>query len=581
MRLQIKIHILLALLFCMASCVLEKEIYPVEPGGADQVSIELFTRLRSYDTPVSRAEALEDVVSKDPWVLVFTDAGDGIADNAVFAEAAQANINVGNKSYVLLKPRSVTSWILILANPQEKFYIGNTPHDFSIDNFKNLFTGQRLANVTSQISAIPLNTVNEPPFVGKTLPMSYLYKAIGGINVNTKIGTDDVPLELTRAVAKIVVKSNATDFTLSGVHSVYNLNKNTVLHNLSGSLATATNTLNYVRSNTNQDFVSATTNVADPIYVYETKANSSVYTYMIIRASYKGVQYYYKMAIADGSLNYMDLKRNHEYEFTIVSANSPGFATYGDAMLSKPNNMNLEYEVTITDISSYEIKANSEYFLAVSNRLCIIYDDTESSGNQYMAFTLTTNCTYATQFSDKSNYLKVANGAMTIVSPSPARIPSALDQNSPVTINVIVKLPAGSDDKSDINIKLGNIEQTVSIVRKPIIPAAGAIVNYYTNNSGVYDFEYYLLTAKVDNSVNVPWITMKNKYGVVSADPNSILVEDGVIDINVASTSSARNQVIYLTTIQNPDESQEDDKDMPRRIKVYLYQRGAFNNRKK
>lgn len=152
----------------MVSCVLEKEIDPAEPKEeVGQVSIELFTRLRSYDTPVSRAEALEDVVSKDPWVLVFTDAGDGIADNAVFAEAAQANINVGNKSYVLLKPQSVTSWILILANPQEKFYRGNTPYDFSVANFKSLFTGQRLTDVTSQMSAIPLNTVSEPPFVGK------------------------------------------------------------------------------------------------------------------------------------------------------------------------------------------------------------------------------------------------------------------------------------------------------------------------------------------------------------------------------------------------------------------------------
>lgn len=577
MRLQIKIYMLFWLLFCTVSCVLEKEIDPAEPKEeAGQVSIELFTRLRSYDTPVSRAGAQEDEVSKDPWVLVFTDAGDGIVDNAVFAEAAQANINVGNKSYVLLKPQSVTSWILILANPQEKFYIGNTPHDFSVANFKTLFTGQRLANVTSQISAIPFSTVTEPPFVGKTLPMSYLYKAIGGINLNTKIGTEDSALELTRAVAKIVVKSNAADFTLSGVHSVYNLNKNTVLHNLSGNLETATNTLNYIRSNTNEDLVSATTNVADPIYVYEAEANSSAYAYMVIRAFYKGVQYYYKMAIADGGLNYMDIKRNHEYEFTIISANSPGFATYVDAMLSKPNNMNLKYEVTITDISSYEIKANSEYFLAVSNRLCIIYDNTENSGNQYVAFTLTTDCTYADQFSNGSNYLKVASGGMTIVSPSPARIPSATNLVPLVTMNVIVKLPAGSDDNSSINIKLGNIEQTVSIVRKPIIPAAGAVVNYYTENSGAYDFEYYLLTAKVDNNlINVPWITMKNKYGVVSADPNSILVEDGVIDINVASTSSARNQVVYLTTIQNPDEPQDDNEDVPRRIKVFLYQRGS------
>lgn len=571
MRLQIKIYMLFWLLLCMVSCVQEEVTSLVPAEEVDQVSIELFTRLRSYDTPVSRAEAEEDEVSKDPWILVFTDVGGGVSDNAVFAEAAQANINVGNKSYVLLKPQNVTSWILILANPQEKFYIGNMAYDFSIDNFNNRFTGQTLASVTSQISAIPMSTVNEPPFVGKTLPMSYLYEATGGINVNTKIGTTDVPLELTRAVAKIVVKSNTADFTLLGVHSVYNMNKNTVLHNLSGVPETATNVLDYIKSNTDEDFVFATTNIADPIYVYEAEANSN--TYMIIHGLYKGTEYYYKMAIADRDFNYMDIKRNHEYEFTIVSANSPGFATYADALLSKPNNMNLKYEVKITDLSSYEIKANSEYFLAVSNRLCIIYDDTESSGNQYIAFTLTTDCTYAHRFSDESNYLKVSNGAMSIVSPTPARIPSAANANSPVTTDVIVKLPAGSADKSTINIKLGNIEQTVNVVRKSIIPVGGAVVNYYTKNASAYDFEYYLLTAKVDNSA--PWITMKNKYGVTSADPNSIMVEDGVIDIHVASTSVARNTVIYLTTIRNPNKPLEDDKDMPRRIKAYLYQRGS------
>lgn len=559
------------LLLCMASCVLEDETYSVETEEVDQVSIELFTRLGSYDTPVSRAEALEDEVSRDPWVLVFTDAGDGMVDNAIFAEAAQANINVGNKSYVLLKSQSATSWILILANPQEKFYIGNTAYDFSIGNFNSLFAGRSLAYVTSRVSATPMGTVNEPPFVGKTLPMSHLYKATGGINVNTKIGTPDIPLGLTRAVAKIVVKSNATDFTLLGVHSVYNLNKNTVLHNLSGDVETATNMLNYIRSNTVQDFVPATTNVTDPIYVYEAKANSTDYAYMIIRASYKGVQYYYKMAIADGQLNYMNIKRNHEYEFTIASANSPGFGTYADALLSKPNNMDLKYEVKVTDLNSYEIKANSEYFMAVSNRLYILYNNTQSN-TQYVAFKLTTDCTNAHLLSNESNYLKVANGAMTI---SPTRIPSASNQNSPVTIDVKVAFPAGSADNSIINIKLGNIEQTVNVIRKPMIPAAGAIINYYTKNANVYNFEYYLLTAKVDDVVNVPWITMKNKYGVISADPNSILVEDGVIDINVASSSSARDKVIYITTIKNPDESQEENKDTPRRIKVHLYQRGS------
>ena len=572
MRLQINIYIILWLLLCMISCVKEEDFYSTETENNEQVSIELFTRLRSFDTPVSRAIALEDDVDKDPWILVFT-GGDGTAGNAVFAEAAQANINVGNKSYVLLRPQSGKSWVLILANPQDKFYVGSMSYDFSVDNFNDLFTNKTLTNVTALLSAMPMTAgvvVNAPPFVNKMLPMSYLYEATEGINVNTKIGTSTVPLELTRAVAKIVVKSTVADFTLSGIHSVYNMNKNTVLHNLSGNLETAASMVDYIRNDANEDFVSATANVTDPIYVYEAKSGTGAY--MIIRAFYKGLESYYKIAIADDELKYIDIKRNHEYRFTIISANFPGFGSYTDALLAEPNNLALKCKVEIIDLSSFEIKANSEYYLAVSNRLCMIYDDINSE-HQYLAFTLTTNCTYAHKFSDKSNYIRVTNGTMTIVAPASQRISSASDPNTPFTVDVVVKLPTGSIDNSSINIKLGNIEQKVSEIRKDIIPAAGMVVNYYTQNSGIYDFDYYLLSAKTDTDIS--WITMKNKHGGISGDPNSIQVGDGIIDIDIASASSARNAVVYLTTIKNPKEPLEDDKDIPKRIKIYFYQNGS------
>lgn len=576
MRLRFKIYMVFCLLFCLVSCAKEEENV-VTNDVVDQVSIELFTRLRSYDTPVSRMEALENDVAKDPWILVFTDS-DGTAANAKYAEAARASISMGNKSYVLLKPQSAKSWILILANPQEKFYVGSTQYDFSIANFDSQLANKTLAQAASLLSAMPLSTgtvVNEPPFGGKTLPMSYVYEATSGINVNTKIGTSTAPLELTRAVAKIVVKSTASDFVLSGIHSIYNLNRNTVLHNLSGTPGAATSWVNYIKSNTTQDFVSASGNLAPPVYLYEATANGSNYTYMIIHASYKGVSGYYKMAVVNNSLDYMDLKRNYEYEFTITSANSPGFGTYADALLSEPNNMDLQYTVAITDISSYEMKANSEYYLAVSNRLSIVYDNTGSSGNQYVAFTLTANCTYADSFTNESNYIRASNSAMTIVSPASGKISSAANSNSPSKIDVVVKFAAGSADDSRIDIKLGNIEQTVFVKRKSILPKAGTVVNFYTTNGSVTDFEYYLLSAEVDATVNVPWLEMSNSRGFVGPDPNSMLVENGIIDINVASTTSARNAVVYLTTIKNPEKPLEDTEDIPRRIKLLLYQSGS------
>ena len=55
----------------MISCVKEEDFYSTETENIEQVSIELFTRLRSFDTPVSRAIALEDDVDKAPWILVY------------------------------------------------------------------------------------------------------------------------------------------------------------------------------------------------------------------------------------------------------------------------------------------------------------------------------------------------------------------------------------------------------------------------------------------------------------------------------------------------------------------------------
>lgn len=50
-------------------CVKEEDFYSTETENIEQVSIELFTRLRSFDTPVSRAIALEDDVDKAPGYL--------------------------------------------------------------------------------------------------------------------------------------------------------------------------------------------------------------------------------------------------------------------------------------------------------------------------------------------------------------------------------------------------------------------------------------------------------------------------------------------------------------------------------
>lgn len=374
MRQCFQICFLWGFVLLAASCAKERVGPSVPEEETERVTIELFTRLSdSFHTPVSRA-ADEWGVEKDPWVLVFKDDGSGIRGNATFAEAAKTDITTNNKSYVSLTPRTEPCWVLILANPQAQFHADGTAYDFTVANLKAVLANRKLSEATALLSTMPLTSgaaVNDPPFNTRKLPMSYLSESpLAGIRTGTTIGTSAAPLELTRSVAKIVVKSTAADFTLRGIHSLYRLNNRTLLHNLSADPPAATGPVDYVTSDpAGYDFVTAAGNVSEAVYVYEARANSADPTYMIVRAEYNGQHGYYKMALVDDNFTPIDLRRNYQYEFTVTGVHAAGFGTYTDALLSVPNNMLLDYTVKVTAADAHESVANGEYYLSVSNRL--------------------------------------------------------------------------------------------------------------------------------------------------------------------------------------------------------------------
>lgn len=567
-----KIFFLWSLVLLAASCAKERVGPSVPEEETERVTIELFTRLSdSFHTPVSRA-ADEWGVEKDPWVLVFKDDGSGLRENATFAEAAKTDITTNNKSYVSLTPRTEKCWVLILANPQAQFYAGETAYDFTVANLKTVLANRTLSDATALLSAMPLTSgaaVNDPPFNTRKLPMSYLSESpLAGIRTGTTIGTSAAPLELTRSVAKIVVKSTAADFTLLGIHSLYRLNNRTLLHNLSADPPAVTDPVDYVTSDpAGYDFVTAAGNVSEAVYAYEAEGNSSDHAYMIVRAEYNGQHCYYKMALVDDNFTPIDLRRNYQYEFTVTGTHAPGFDTYTDALLSVPNNILLDYTVKVTAADAHESVANGEYYLSVSNRLCLIYDDAGTA--QYAAFTLTTNCTKS--FSATSNRITGTNGVSVV---SPSSIPVAPDADSPVSADVIVRLDALGTGYVDL--KLGNLEQTVTVIKQAAIPASGAVLSYYdwrTTDGGWWYFTYYLSTGHVQSGAGITLSTTENHTFPV--DPARATAEDGKINIHVAAAGQRRNGLVWLTTIKNPDFPEGDNKNIPRRIKVWLYQNGS------
>jgi len=537
--------------------VQEELIYIAD--NENMVNVELFTRLNHYSTPVTRS-ADENGIEKTPWLLVFT-SSDGTLVNATYTESAQAYVAINQKSYVELYTQTNKTWILILANPQDKFYANGSDYDFSTDNFDLVLTGKTLTDASLLLSAIPLTSGSEvttAPFDGTKLPMSYLLELPDGISRSTTIGTEATPLEMVRAVAKIAVKNSASNFDLLGVHSLYNLNNNTVLHNYDGSLSTAATYVDYIANDPYLDnFVTATNQEAEPIYAYEALTDNDNSPFIIINANYDNKQYYYKLALVDDNESPIDLKRNHAYEFTITAANAPGFATYEDAILGNFANTPLVYNVLLVDASAHETIANREYYLSVSNRDCIIYN-TAGDGTEYIAFTLTANSTY--QFSPENNYIKVSGDAITITSPETS-IPTASTSNDIVTLDVKIKV--NSAGTSAIKLKLGDLEQTIMVYTNNIIPAGGTTLQYA---------DYYLLSAELVETT--PWVTFRNSYDNTNTS-NSFQVEDGILYIDIAETSATRNAVFYLTTIKDPDNVEGDNQDTPRRIKTYVYQSGS------
>ena len=61
-----------------------------------------------------------------------------------------------------------------------------------------------------------------------------------------------------------------------------------------------------------------------------------------------------------------------------------GYDTVADAKLSKPSNTDLDFEITVDDSNSYEIIANNDYYLGVSNSVFIAYSPDDAS--TYEAF---------------------------------------------------------------------------------------------------------------------------------------------------------------------------------------------------
>ena len=533
------------------------------PQTGKKVQLELFTRTNEYGTPVLRSLADENGIGMTPWILVFK----GSNDNAVFVEAVQAfQLSGINKRYVMLTEQATACRLLILANPQDYYYMNgdNNAYEFSENNFNTHLAGKTLSYACANLLTESLNSPQTwIPYSGNgRIPMSYLLN-VPSIDKNTQIGTSSSLLEMKRIVAKIIIKNEDTDFTFNAVTAAVNVPKQGQLHLLGSTLMN--NSGNLVEYNTGDSYVtdmiipsSGETTENDPIYLYE--SNTANKTYIIIKGVYASKTYYYKVSLIDVNRNPVNILRNYKYTITITSIRGPGFESIDDLKTLADNNTNITYNVKIVDESSFEIAANDNYYWGLSNSIFIAYTDGNyGTETEYTLSTLTTNCTI--DFQD-ARYIthNSGNGDISLTYPVPdipgagqkSEIPITNNSAFPVATDIKAKVRSSLGNGGYVTLKLGDLEKSIHIRTSPYgaIPASGETLII----EDIYGYEYYLLSGFIEGVNTKDWIKLTSDTDIIRNDSASIIVDNGKIHIQVQpnSTGMTRRGTVYLTATKNP-----------------------------
>lgn len=539
------ITILLSLPFL--GCETGEYLKKGQDTSGNKVRFELFTKSGSYGLPITRAGADESALDQTPWILVFT----GSDQNATFAEAVQAEINNG-KSYVYLEKQTVPCQLLLLANPQNKFYIGSTAYDYSEAGFKAALDSpvRNLQYASEKMLTVPLdNPQTSAPFEGEKLMMSALV-SVTRIDDNITIPA----VELKRTTAKVTVSNTDPNFTLYGITAVTNTPGHARLYNWNSLLTyTNTNLIEY-RSNASYsaDFVPAVSNSTanNPVYLYESAYNSNTNdTYLIVRGKYKEKEGYYKMALVANNVR-LDVERNYSYEFTITSVEGQGYATVADAKKSIASNTALNYKVLVQDNSGYELQANNEYYLGVTNSHYELYAS-QNNTTEYTAFTLVTDC--KTPFPDKRS-IKSLTTDLVIAAPSDGLIPIS----STVPYEVKIKVANGFTT-GQIEIHLGSLQKIVTVRRHAPVNS-GTVISNFIPDAGKYISAYIENYPMIDSDTPNPnyWLQLSPGGETVRNDPHRLTADNGIIDLHVNGSGSGD---AYVSMSKNNTEQ---------RIKVHV-----------
>ena len=390
--------------------------------------------------------------------------------------------------------------------------------------------------------------------------MSCIYDLPGGINAATEIGTTVSPVELIRAVAKVIVKSTASNFTLLGVTAAYNFPHQGQLHRLGSVPMTVSSSSLVSYKNTGANISDAVTNstAASPIYLFESEKDND--SYIVIKGKYLGTDYYYKMAFVDGSFQKMDLLRNYEYTFTIVNVYGEGHETLDGAVQAPAyNNTHLDIKLTVTDLSAYETTAFDDYYLSVSNSVYIGYGNLATVSYDICSIYLVAEGT-STQL-PITGTITSSTGLLAVTAPTGG---INVTTSSPQSFTLKAQMASGFVS-GEITLRFGNLKKVIEVKKNSAKLTAATVLSFPN-----VDYGYYMLSGKVDNFSPGYWIKL-SPYNVLPRDNDAgeITVDDGRVDAHITAGSN-RTGTVYFSTVIDPSDT--GGTQYARRIKLDIVQ---------
>lgn len=638
------LHIFLLPLYFLffTGCIDDSSLNPVPVAPeSDRIELKLSLESGNFQIPVTRHGAADESAIRNVWVFLFK----GNNNSATFVEAVAAVMPAdgsSDKPKVTLKKQSDACRILLLANPESQVFLPDATGRTDYKTLEELKEYIDLNNITTLKEVCDLLTT-EPlqngydidmgerlPFENGYLPMSYIYNADNGINNLTVITATE---KMERAVARMIVtyspeesltgdptlqEEERKEFVFYGISTVINASQRGKWHRLGASLPVSNGDVQEFKCNGYRWDLTGTRAVGDedlpppystdPIYLYESEAvTSGDNPYIIIRAKYterKGDDssnkypgdvisgtYYYKLELIDKNGTPLDILRNNSYNFVIKSVRGPGYNSVANAIESKASNIDLDYEIFVADdLSSYEMVANNDYYLAVSNSIFLVYGNQDET---YHAFTLSTN--YDRNFAEDSRQIIATSGGIDIIEPAGGIIDGPLtDQEVKIKINWLNgywNQNTPWKGVGTLEIRLGNLKKEIEIRRAEPVSTSGTgntplvFCEFEENENGDrwFNYDYYLATASVEKgsrdviklAVGEP-VEKQTSEGAplpgLKRDDPSVFSEDGQIQLYVEG-GGASEGVVYMSTTRNPGWNPGHGTQVTRRVKVLITKR--------